>query len=286
MTRPLVTIAYNAKSGRHSQKRLDMLRASFAKAGYDTELADSYSADLIPLAARSAQLCVVGGDGTLRDVIARMNGHSNMPPVSIFPAGTINLVAREVRHPGRIGKFVRRVLDAEGTPRTHYHGALNDQPMLVCASVGPDSLAVAAVSEPLKRRIGRFAYAAALAKVMLRWPHHTLTVLADGEAHQCEAVFVLKGRYFAGPWKISRDADLTQPKFQLLLLPRASRRDYVRLMLSAMGFPGAALKSWLRLTAETVEISAAHPLPVQVDGDIVATLPVKAVIHEQPVRFA
>ncbi len=279
MTRPLVTIAYNAKSGRHSQKRLDTLRASFAKAGYDTELADSYSANLIPLAARSAQLCVVGGDGTLRDVIARMIGHNNIPPISIFPAGTINLVAREVRHPARIGKFVNRVINNTSEFRTHYHGELNGHPMLVCASVGPDSLAVAAVSEPLKRRIGRFAYAAALAKVMLRWPCHTLTVLADGNAHQCEAVFVLKGRYFAGPWKISRDADLTQPKFQLLLLPRANRRDYVRLMISAMGVPGTASKGWLRLTVQTVEISAAHPLPVQVDGDIVAALPVKILIN-------
>lgn len=280
-----MTIAYNAKSGRHSQRRLDALKAEFGKAGYDTEFADSYSDDLIPLAQKSSQLCVVGGDGTLRDVIARTRGAGDIPPISMFPAGTINLVSREAQYPGDIAQFVRRVTSDEYTPRAHYHGMLGDHPLLVCASVGPDSIAVAQVSEKLKRRVGRFAYAAALARVMLRWPRHKVTVVADGNAHPCEAVFILKGRYFAGPYQISRDAALTHPKFQVLILPRARRRDYLRLMISAMILPSAASKRWIRISAETVEINAAEPLPVQVDGDIVAALPVKVAIDAQPLEF-
>jgi diacylglycerol kinase (ATP) len=281
----LVTIAYNPKSGRHSQKRLDALRGAFGAAGYDCEFADSYSDALIPLATKSSHLCVVGGDGTLRDVIARISGLGRVPPVSVYPAGTINLVAREAGYPAHIGKFVARVLNGQSNPRLHYHGVLGEQPLLVCASVGPDSIAVAQVSESLKSRVGRFAYAASLIQVMLRWPRYQMTVTADGNTYNCEAVFVLKGRYFAGPFQISRKADLIDPKFQLILLPHARRRDYVRLMISAMGVPGAASKNWLHLTAQSLEITAAQPIPVQVDGDIIATLPVQAVIHERPVRF-
>ncbi len=284
MKRPIVTIAYNAKSGRHSQARLDGLRNKFEEAGYDCELADSYSADLIPLAAKSAQLCVVGGDGTLRDVIARFDGCSDMPPVSIFPAGTINLVAREAAYSSNIGKFVQRVTSGIAS-RRYYLGTINQQPMLVCASVGPDSLAVASVSEVLKRRIGRFAYVAALAKIMLNWPRHSISVLADGQIYSCEAAFVLKGRYFAGPWKLSRDADLAKPVFQLLLLQRARRRDYARLMLSAIAMPAAASKKWLRIQAYSVEIIGSEALPVQVDGDIVAKLPIKVVFNKKPINF-
>lgn len=293
VTRPLITIAYNAKSGRHSQKILGALRAEFAHAGYDSVLADSYSAELIPAAAKSAQLCVVGGDGTLRDVIARIAGQNNMPPISVYPCGTINLVAREARYPANIPKFVARatrgVTSGGRAPRNQYHGMLNDHPILVCASVGPDSLAVASVSQPLKRIIGRFAYAAALAKIMVHWPRYALTVIADGQAHQCEAAFILKGRYFAGAWQISRDASLTQPAFQVLLLPRARRRDYLRLIIAASelrwGCEWAESKEWLRLPAQHIEISSADVLPIQADGDIIAHLPAQAVVSQRPVRF-
>jgi diacylglycerol kinase (ATP) len=292
VNRPLIAIAYNAKSGRHSPKKLDALRAEFAKAGYDTALVDSYSAELIPMAAKSIQLCVVGGDGTLRDVIARITGQDDMPPVSVYPGGTINLVAREALYPANIPKFVARVTGATGatgTLRAHHHGTLNDHPVLVCASVGPDSLAVASVSERLKRNIGRFAYGVALAKRILRWPRHALTVTADGAVYECEAAFILKGRYFAGIWQISRVASLTQPAFQLLLLPRARRRDYIRLMIAASGLRWgcgwAESKEWLRLSAQRIEVRSTEPLPVQADGDIVAHLPIQAVVSPDPVRF-
>ncbi len=282
---PLVALAYNPQSGRHSQARLDALCAAFAQAGYQTQCVDSHSADLIALASSSEQLCVVGGDGTLRDVIARLQGQLNIPPVSIYPAGTINLVAREIGHPGNMSKFVRCVTGDQARLRAHYHGVIGGHPMVVCASVGPDSIAVGAVSEALKRRIGRFAYAAAFLKLAVRWPRHPLSVVADGQSYKCEAAFILKGRYFAGPYKISRDAGVCQPTFQLVLLPRARRRDYLRLMISAMIAPYFASANWIKLQPQTIEISGKEALPVQADGDVVANLPIKAVINPNPVCF-
>jgi hypothetical protein len=47
--------------------------------------------------------------------------------------------------------------------------ALNDTFFLACASVGPDSRAVAEVSLALKRRIGKLAYAAAFGRILFDW---------------------------------------------------------------------------------------------------------------------
>ncbi len=280
-----VIIAFNPKSGSFDQGLLDRLSTAFEAAGYSCDLADSYSDALLTMAAQAAHICVVGGDGTLRDVAARLRNVPDLPPITVYPAGTINLVARELAYPANVQKFVARVL-GKNAPRQLYLGEVNQQPMLVCASIGPDSLAVAAVSEDLKRRIGRFAYAVALGKLLLNWPRHALSVHAGGVDYQCEAAFVLNGRYFAGPWQLSRKANMSAPALELLLLPRAKRRDYLRLILSVAVAPALASKRWTRLSAVSAEIQADSALPVQVDGDIAATLPVKVTVNLQPMLFA
>ncbi len=285
MILPNVVIAYNPASGSFSQSRLDKLSKAFLAAGYQPNLINSYSEEFTGAVQNSGYVCVVGGDGTLREVIARLRKLSDLPPISVYPAGTINLVAREVLYPAEIEKFVARVVGGH-KPRAHYLGELNGHTVLVCASVGPDSLAVSLAATGLKRVIGRFAYAVAFGKVLLRWPRHTLTVSANGEEFRCEAAFILKGRYFAGPWQLSADADLCDPGFQLLLLPRARRRDYLRLILSAVAFPTLASKQWIRLRTDSVEITSDAVLPVQADGDIVTTLPITAHVQRRPIQFA
>jgi diacylglycerol kinase (ATP) len=285
LNRPRIVIAYNPKSGSFDQMRLGKLQSCFVSAGYDASFADSHSDDLLPAVAAAQHLCVVGGDGTLRDVVARIQDAKNFPSISVYPAGTINLVAREAKYPANISKFVARVTGGMQT-RRHYHCELGGGPMLVCASVGPDSIAVASVSGRLKSRIGRFAYLAAFGKLLLKWPRQKITILANGETYICEAAFVLNGKFFAGPWQISRDADLTQPQFQLLLLPKARRRDYLRLIAATVLSPALAAKNWLRIDAETAEISGAGGMPVQVDGDIAAMLPIKVTMNPYQITFA
>jgi diacylglycerol kinase (ATP) len=285
MNQKHVIIAYNPKSGSFDQRLLDQLYAAFVAAGHSCDFVDSHSDELIQMAAVASQICVVGGDGSLRDVAARLRGMGDLPPISVYPAGTINLVARELSYPGNIQKFVARVVGGD-VPKKLFLGEINRQPILVCASIGPDSLAVASVSEELKLRIGRFAYAAALAKLLLRWPRHKLLVQADGVSYSCEAAFVLNGRYFAGHWQLSQTAEMSVPVFQILLLPSARRRDYLRLILSVAAIPALASVHWVRLSVKSLEIQADSPLPVQIDGDIAATLPVKVTVNMHPMLFA
>jgi diacylglycerol kinase (ATP) len=285
MNQKHVIIAYNPKSGSFDQRLLDRLNDAFVAAGHICIFVDSHSDELLQMAAVASHICVVGGDGSLRDVAARLRGARDLPPISVYPAGTINLVARELSYPRNIQKFVTRVVGSDA-PRKLYLGEINEQPVLVCASIGPDSLAVAAVSEDLKRRIGRFAYAVALGKLLLQWPRHSLSVQTDDASFKCEAAFVLNGRYFAGHWQLSRIAEMSAPVFQLLLLPSARRRDYLRLILSVAVVPAMASKRWIRVSSTSAEIQADSPLPVQIDGDIAAKLPVKVTVNMHPMLFA
>ncbi|NJM50178.1 MAG: hypothetical protein HC843_04260 [Sphingomonadales bacterium] len=286
MNRPFIAIAYNPKSGSYRRDRLERLAAAYNAAGYDAHLIDSYAPDFTDRVLGAAQLCVSGGDGTLRDVIARIQDAEIIPPVTMFPGGTINLVAREAGYPPDIDAFVTRTTGRDaGQMRRHFHAFAGRAAMLVCLSAGPDSMAVDIVSENLKRRIGRFAYAAAFARLLLRWPRHAMQVRTDTGEYPCEAAFVLKGRYFAGSWMIDRTADMTQRHFNLLLLPTARRRDYLRLIVAVAVHPVFASRKWLRLQSCTATITGPESIPVQVDGDIACYLPVDVRISDKSIDF-
>jgi diacylglycerol kinase (ATP) len=272
-------------SGNHDPVRLDQISAALVRAGCESNLVDSYSPELPQIAEASDHLCVVGGDGSLRDVVDKLSDISKIPTLSMYPAGTINLVAREAGYPSNVQKFVERVI-GNAAVRQHYHGLANGAPLLVCASIGPDSEAVANVSEGLKKTIGRFAYGAALVKLLWQWPRHPIRVEADGEMFDGEAAFILKGRYFAGPWMIQPKADLTEPCFRLVILPTARRRDYLRLALSAAVHPSIASPSWHVMVASNVKVTAEKSLPVQVDGDITAYLPLTVRIAPTAMQYS
>ena len=95
------------------------------------------------LAARICQekydwIIVAGGDGTLRAIIDVFAKHEHMPYVSVFPAGTVNLVAKELLMSNDPGKWVKRV--SKGIVSPVQLGKANGHIFLTVAGIGFDSL--------------------------------------------------------------------------------------------------------------------------------------------------
>ena len=154
--------------------------------------------------ARDAQLlCICGGDGTARLVLEQQDDLASLPPLAIYPTGTINLLARELAYPSDAQAFAARIESAT-QPRPVTIARAGDMHFLACASVGFDANAVAAVSPGLKARIGRLACLVALLTLLRRWPRQQLQVTADGESFTAEAVFVLRGALYVGPWTLDQ----------------------------------------------------------------------------------
>lgn len=88
--------------------------------------------------ASDAELvCIAGGDGTVRMVVEAHGKRAELPPLAIFPCGTINLLARELGYPADHEAFARRI----GGKRQARSSALafaGKHPFLACASIGAD----------------------------------------------------------------------------------------------------------------------------------------------------
>lgn len=237
----IVQLIHNPASGTHHELRVGVLAQAFEACGAQVIMGTTEIDNSMKLAKTSDLICVSGGDGTLRLVIAAMQKSGSKTPVCIFPAGTVNLVAREIGYASDPEQFAREVM------RGYLAGAnarlkepvvnSNHGPFVACLSAGPDAVAVAKHSPQLKKKIGRSAYAWSFAKLFLRWPRQQFSldiIIADGSEHalSCAAFYITKGRYFAGPWALTPEAGLGENHFHLIALSRAGRWDFVRFMLS------------------------------------------------------
>lgn len=270
-----VDLVYNPVAGSFRQVRLDALIAAFTARGA-TVTALPTTRDGAQLSGSADLVCVHGGDGTLRDTVQALGARAGEVPLCIAPAGTINLVARELGYRRDPAGLAEQVCSAWAHGPERWVRAplyrLGDLPVVSCLSIGPDSHAVARVSGALKRRIGRLAYAVAMLRVLRDWPRETMAIageLADGTPFECEAaaVIVSHGALFAGPFRLSPNAALAADSVELIVLSRPSRRGVG--LFTAAAFAGwpldrlglATFRSVRRVTFDR------RVSPVQVDGD-------------------
>jgi YegS/Rv2252/BmrU family lipid kinase len=130
-----------------------------------------------------------GGDGTVTACAAGLAGSGT--PMAIVPAGTGNLLARNLGLPLDVRGALAVAL--AGVNRELDVGDANGRPFLVMAGLGLDARMLGSTSEPLKKRLGWVAYAVAGLRHLRDRPMR-VTVRADGgPPHHRRASAVIAG---------------------------------------------------------------------------------------------
>ena len=284
MAQPVIQLFVNPWAGSASRRRVAALRRELEAAGAQVILTPT-GGDELTVDPSATHIAAVGGDGTLRHVTAALWASGQPRVMSIFPTGTVNLLAREYGYRRDPISFAGRILLARA-PRLQRIARIGETMMFTCASVGPDAEAVAGLSPHLKRAIGRLAYGVAFLKTLIHWPRPTLRLEADGQTIACEAVYIAKGRYYAGPWSFAPGAAADDPFLHVVALKRARRRDFLRFLWALLRHADLARDPNLTgFTCVSLRIEGADA-PLQADGDIVAHLPAEITIDPTVQPFA
>ena len=125
-------------------------------------------------------MLVCGGDGTVREVCAELAGTGI--PVGIVPAGTGNLLARNLDIP----LYIRAAIDVALTGQDRAidlvevsGDGFEDTHFMVMAGMGFDAAIMEGVNEDIKKRVGWLAYVLSALKSLM-FPAVKVEVSVDG----------------------------------------------------------------------------------------------------------
>jgi diacylglycerol kinase (ATP) len=243
--------------------------------GHLSELAARESAD-------GALLVVVGGDGTLNEVVNGAAGSG--AEIAVIPAGTGKDFGRSYGIPTRFDDAVRLAL--EGAPRTidlgravfaRPGGGEGQRLFANAGSVGMSGAVARRANSSSKRLGGRVTFYYALVVEFLRWHNSELSVAFEGGERRARMhdVIVANGNYLGGGMKLAPDARPDDGLFDLVLVGDVSKLDFVTTSpkLYRGGHVGHPRIEIVR--SPWVSVEAAAPVLLELDGEQEGTTPVR-----------
>jgi diacylglycerol kinase (ATP) len=274
-------IVFNPAAGQAGQLRNELEGAAdvWRSAGHRVDLAASTAAgDAQAIAAQAARdgydvVVAAGGDGTINEVV---NGLAGTPAaLATLPLGTMNVWARELGLP--LQPRLAAVELLKWRIRSIDLGRADQRYFLLMAGVGFDAAITAAIDSSAKRRFGAFAYIWHGIEQALQIRGTRVRMTLDGRRVSGRILMVVIGnsQLYGGVVKITHRATLDDGLLDIAVYRGnhfGSALGHLWAILRRRYTPNPAIAYY---RGREIMISARRPLPVQVDGDAIGTLPMR-----------
>jgi len=287
-------LIYNPTSGRKRHRRFAEIERAvriLKETGISTELAPTTGPGTATKIARQAvekhrgMVIACGGDGTINEIV---NGLAKSDvPMALLPAGTANILAKElgipwdIPHASRLiaGGTVRRIalgLAIASNGRDSDIRPSEGRYFLSVAGAGPDGAIVNGVHAELKKSTGILAYWLEGFRQLFQYNFPEMSIRSAGEERRATIIVVGRTVHYGGPFKITTGADLFQDQFEFLINSRRSRLGYLA-CLPALWLGTLremkGIETW-KATETVCEPANGEPVYAQVDGEPVGRLPI------------
>ena len=286
-------LIYNPTSGRKRHSRFEEIEQAariLKDMGVIAELAATTGPGTASKIARQAveqrrgMVIACGGDGTINEII---NGLARSDvPMALLPAGTANILAKElgipwdIPHASRLipGGVIRRIALGMAMPLNGNHsGAISSagRYFLSVAGAGPDGAIVNGVNGDLKKSAGVFAYWVEGFRQLVSYGFPKMRIQSAGQSRQATIIVAGRTKHYGGPFKITTEASLFEDSFEFLTNSRSSRLGFLACLPAIwMGTLRKmdGIETW-KSTEVICESASGEPVYAQVDGEPVGLLP-------------
>ncbi len=273
----LVIIANPIAGGGRAYKRIQACLRQWRHPDWKVEILTTRRRDHAGLFAEKMLedppdiLAICGGDGTVNEVASRV---PDPPfPIALLPAGTANVVARELHIPLDPVRALQVALN--GAVRRMDLGDLGARRFLFVAGVGFDAYVVARVRPGLKKKIGIAAYAAAIISCLRSYSFPEFQVVVEGQSYTATSCLACNAKSYGGGLLFCPGADIGDGLLDVLVLEKQSRVALARFLLQA--WRGKAENGeWIhRLRTRALQINGGDGALVQADGELAGHPPLK-----------
>jgi diacylglycerol kinase (ATP) len=288
-------LIYNLASGRRRHRRfveVEHAARTLKEAGIRTELAPTQgpgtATEIARLAVeqRRGMVIACGGDGTVNEVVNGLAGSD--VPMALLPAGTANILAKELRIPWDIpqaarlipGGKIRRVALGQVAPVNGNGSASPAIPkggryFLCVGGAGPDGAIVNAVNTDFKKTAGQLAYWAEGFRQLFTYNFPEMRIRSNGEELNATTIVVGRTVNYGGPFKITTGASLYDDSFEIVTNSMKSRVGYASCLPALLMGKLRSLQGIGAWKAKEVvcESAGSDHAFAQVDGEPVGPLP-------------
>ena len=230
------------------------------------------------VAAGAPMVIVGGGDGSLSSAVDHLVGSATV--FALLPLGTANSFARTLGIPLDIAGAVEVI--ARGRPRRIDLGMIDDDYFANCAAIGISPLIAQTVPHGLKKWLGRPGYLGWAAIQMARFRPFRLTV--GGEVFDALEVRIANGAYHGGTELVDTEVDDGE-----IVIQAIAGRSRMTLLWSwglSMFGRDRARRTLREFRGREFRIVTDPPLPISIDGEVLATTPVTARVARRAILMA
>jgi len=278
----------------------EAIEAACKKRGFDAEILEltvgGPSPDDVAQAVREAlrrgvrRIVAAGGDGTVGLVANGFVGDGLVPEdagLAIIPAGTANVLARELGIPLDLDDAIGVALDSEAT--LPLDGILVEKRLVLTqVGIGPDAKMIRDRSRAQEARWGRLAYVKSFLKRAVRHPSHRFRLTIDGSeirALAWQLIVANAGSMGSPPFTWGPRIDPTDGMLDLCLFEVRKLKDALTLAWRLLtGQHRRRSPTRFFRIREELTIDCAKPLLVQGDGELIARTPVRLRTRHPAIR--
>ncbi|MFN8006624.1 MAG: diacylglycerol kinase family protein [Terriglobia bacterium] len=270
-------LIYNPYAGglRKNPGKIELISSALETLGMDLQLiptrapgdGTTQARNLIQSNCQVILAC--GGDGTINEIIGGMAGSS--VPLMVIPAGTANVLANEIgmpRDPEKCAQLLRT-----GVSRRISLGKAGARYFALMAGVGVDAGVVAAVDPGVKDKLGQGAFWLAGFQQLGRYHFLPFEIRVDGHPYSCTFALLSKTQRYASRFRITPEASLFSDAFEICLFQSTNRWRYLIYLLFVMLRKHGHLSDVTRIQGKEIEAVGPGQITVQVDGELIGTLP-------------
>lgn len=249
----------------------DGRRAAASSAGFDT-------------------IVCIGGDGTLNEIL---NGlpQQGAPPLAIVPAGTANVLAKELRLPRHPEQIADLILNGRIVHRDTGINLADGRRFLMFASAGFDSIIVESFHRQRTGPTHMSRYIAHGLQGLIGYRPPGMVVTIDGETITRRAAWVIAAtvRHYGGPLVFTPGAE--SGSFEVMIQKGGRSLATLRLFVASflshlsgrrLSPPDVAYHRGRRIAIRSED---GRRVPLQIDGDPAAALPVDLELRPRSVRI-